>query len=79
MVGFYHKEKSSTIDNNIETNKSKSSFNASILINVILVIVIIALFFILYHYYLKKRRIRANELEDKFNYIAKNDKDINEF
>ena len=79
MVGFYHKEKSSTIDNNNETNKSKSSFNASILINVILVIVIIALFIILYHYYLKKRRIRANELEDKFNYIAKNDKDINEF
>ena len=71
MVGFYHKEKSSTIDNNNETNKSKSSFNASILINVILVIVIIVLFIILCHYYLKKRRIRANELEDKFNYIAK--------
>ena len=77
MIGFYNKI-ISPIDNIETNNKSRSSFNTSIFINVILGIIIISLIFILYHFYIKKRRIRANELEDNFNYIAKDDKDIKE-
>ena len=77
MIGFYNKI-ISPIDNIETNNKNKSSFNTSIFINVILGIIIISLIFILYHCYIKKRRIRANELEDNFNYIAKDDKDIKE-
>ena len=70
MVGFYKKE----ISENFETNKKNvNSFNTSIFINILLFIIIIILSFSLYHCYVNKRRIRANELEDKFNYIAKND------
>ena len=74
MVGFYKKE----ISENFETNKKNvNSFNTSIFINILLFIIIIILSFSLYHCYVNKRRIRANELEDKFNYIAKNDEKEN--
>ena len=73
MVGFY-KNKTPKITDNIETNGKKTfSFNTSIFINILLFIIIIILSFALYHCYINKRRIRANELEDKFNYIAKKD------
>ena len=68
MIGFYKKEIYLE-----ENTKKVSSFNTSILINILLFIIIIILSFSLYHCYVNKRRIRANELEDKFNYIAKND------
>ena len=73
MVGFYTKEKEKNIEINSDRNKNISKFNTSIFINVLLFIVIIILSFALYHCYVNKRRIRANELEDKFNYIAKRD------
>ena len=79
MIGFYKNEKDKSIDN-IVTNKQKASkFNTSIFINVVLFIVIIILSIFLYHCYISKRRIRANELEDKFNYISKNEQEIKEF
>ena len=79
MIGFYKNEKDKAIDN-IVTNKQKASkFNTSIFINVVLFIVIIILSIFIYHCYISKRRIRANELEDKFNYISKNEQEIKEF
>ena len=72
MIGFYKKEIYLE-----ENTKKVSSFNTSILINILLFIIIIILSFSLYHCYVNKRRIRANELEDKFNYIAKSDEKEN--
>ena len=77
MIGFYNK-KTSIIDNSEQRDKKKSSFNTSIFFNIILGIIVIALIFILYKCYIHKRRIRANELEDKFNYTAKNEQEIKE-
>lgn len=69
MIGFYKNSEN-------KKNKSKgiNSYSLSLFFNIFLVIVIICLAFAFYQYYIKKRRIRANELEDKFNYTAKNDK-----
>ena len=75
MIGFYCNELTKNNNNEINNGK-KSSFNISVFINILLFIILIILIFIFYRYYMNRRRIRANELEDKFNYIAKNDKDI---
>ena len=71
MIGFY--KYSDNNDNNTSSNKI-SSYYVSIIMNVLLGIIVIILIFIFYHYIMKKRRIRANELEDTFNYTSKNDK-----
>ena len=71
MIGFY--KYSDKIDNNTSSNKI-SSYYVSIFMNIFLGIIVIILIFIFYHYVMKKRRIRANELEDTFNNISKNDK-----
>ena len=68
MIGFY---KNSQFMNN-EHNKI-DRYTISICINIFLALILIILIFAFYHYYIKRRRIRANELEDKFNYISKND------
>ena len=79
MIGFYNKDTHVTVDNIEINNKKEGNFNLSIFFNIFLCIIIIILIFILYHCYVNKRRIRANELEDKFNYIAKTDKELKEF
>ena len=70
MIGFYKAK------DRIKVNHKKmiNSYTLSITFNIFLVIIVIALIFIFYHYYFKKRRIRANELEDRFNYISQKDK-----
>ena len=78
MIGFYVND-ISKVGNNEINNAKKSSFNLSIFINILLLCILLILIFIFYRYYMNRRRIRANELEDKFNYIAQNDKDIKEF
>ena len=70
MIGFY---KSNDKDNDKHFNKN-NYFSISIILNIVLIVIVIILVFIFCQYYLKKRRIRANELEDKFNYTAKEDK-----
>ena len=76
MIGFYRNEDSIPLDNMQTNNEKISNFNTSIFINVLLFIIIIILSFALYNCYVNKRRIRANELEDKFNYISKKDQEI---
>ena len=78
MIGFYVND-ISKVGNNEINNAKKSSFNLSIFINILLLCILLILIFVFYRYYMNRRRIRANELEDKFNYIAQNDKDIKEF
>ena len=68
MIGFYKKNEGN------KSNKKISSYVISIFLNILLLIILIFLFFAFFHYYIKRRRIRANELEDKFNYIPKNNK-----
>ena len=69
MIGFY---KNSQLMNNEQINKL-DRYTISICINIFLALILIILIFVFYHNYIKRRRIRANELEDKFNYISKND------
>jgi len=69
MIGFY---KNSQYMNNGNTNKI-DRYTISICLNIFLALILIILIFVFYHYYIKRRRIRANELEDKFNYVSKND------
>ena len=68
MIGFYKKNEGN------KSNKKISSYVISIFLNILLLIILIVLSFAFFHYYIKRRRIRANELEDKFNYIPKNNK-----
>ena len=78
MIGVYNNNnKNIDNNNNNKIKNNKNNFNTSIFLNILLGIIIIILIFVLYHCYINKRRIRANELEDKFNYIAKNDNEIN--
>ena len=70
MIGFYK------VSDKIKANNKNviNSYILSVIFNIFFVIIIIALIFAFYHYYFKKRRIRANELEDRFNYTAQKDK-----
>ena len=69
MIGFYKANEKIKINHKNVIN----SYTLSIIFNIFLVIIVIALIFAFYHYYFKKRRIRANELEDRFNYTSQKD------
>ena len=69
MIGFYKSK-----ENSDKQSNKNNYFSISIVLNIVLIVIIIILVFTFCQYYLKKRRIRANELEDKFNYMAKEEK-----
>ena len=70
MIGFYNNERK----NKNNRKNLLSSYGLSIFFNIFFAFIVIVLLFVFFRYYFKNRRIRANELEDKFNYKAKNDK-----
>ena len=71
MIGFY-KSKEKIINN--EGSDKFSLYLLLIILNILLVIIIITISVLFYKYYIKNKKNRANELEDTFEYISKDNK-----
>jgi len=71
-IGFYSNKNISVKKNNIINEKNKSNFS---LTNILLIIILVCILIFGLFYFKRKlnRKIRANELEDKFSYIATNE------
>ena len=79
MIGFYSNKNENKIENNnLIKDKIKSNFS---LTNILLIIILLCILFLGLFFFKRRlnRKIRANELEDKYSYIAKNaDSEFNE-
>ena len=79
MIGFYSNINDNKIENkNIIKDKGGSNFS---LTNILLIIILVCILILGLFFFKRRlnRKIRANELEDKYSYIAKNtDSEFNE-
>jgi len=72
MIGFYSNINDNKIENkNIIKDKGGSNFS---LTNILLIIILVCILILGLFFFKRRlnRKIRANELEDKYSYIAKN-------
>ena len=71
-IGFYSNRNSKIEKNNVINEKNKSNFS---LTNILLIIMLVCILFLGLFFFKRRmnRKIRANELEDKFSYIASNE------
>ena len=75
MIGFYIHKETNTNENGNDNEEDKFNlYLMLIIINILLVIIIIVIGLLFYKYYIKNRKNRANELEDNFEYISKEEK-----
>ena len=71
-IGFYSNGNLKVEKNNIINEKNKSNFS---LTNILLIIMLVCILFLGLFFFKRRinRKIRANELEDKFSYISSNE------
>ena len=75
IIGFYPNQNQQNSQNTEINDVNKFQISLSwILVILLFILLIIAIIYILYYLNVKKRKTRINELEDKYDYASKEDK-----